>query len=306
MLVTGASGFFGAWLCKELLQQEALVFGLSKNNDAQLLKQHGIEKKIKPLVADITNPLEVERVFEQTKPEYCFHLAGIPSPSVCKEIPLEALQVNLGGSLNVLLSCAKNQTKVVAASTASVYGNQKKVDESSPLKAIEAYGFSKAKMEEIIRLLVQEKQLIAVVGRPSNLFGPKDSRENERFVPNNILRRLRGQAVQNNPTYVRDFLFVQDAVEAFLRMGEKAEEVSGMVFNVSSGQSFSGPELGEAIFAMIENRKPKIVLLLDYQVSNELIQKKLGWKPRYSLEEGLRETIEWYKKVGGTENESRF
>lgn len=297
VLVTGATGFVGAWLCKKLLEQEAIVFGLSKQNKKGFLEAHGIADKVSLFTADIVSSGKVKKVFEKTKPEYCFHLAAISSQEVCEKNRSLAFSINVTGSKNVFESCSVFRTKVVFVSSAVVYGKENVWEESLPLAPQGVYASSKAQAEAILLKLVSEKSLVAVIARPSTVFGPMDSVEKPRFFVNNILLALKGKPNQNDPCYVRDFVFVTDAIDAFLKLAEKIDSCSGMAFNVSQGESFLGPELGKEIVALVHGRKAVLRPLKDHKVRNTLIFEKTGWKPKYSLLEGILETIAWCRKI---------
>ncbi len=295
VLVTGATGFLGGWLCKELVNQKARVFGISRKKDFRLLKLHNLSRKIKLYGADITHPTEIKRVFEKTRPEYCFHLAGFSSPKKSDETPLEAISANLDGSLSVILQCARQGVKLVLASSVRVYGLKGVFDENSPLDEYKTYAFSKIKMEEVARFLARKKRLMAVIARFGTIYGPVRFPASEHFVNGNVVDALKGKKTKNDKDYVRDFLFVQDAIKAALAAGEKTERFSGESFNISSGKSFLGTDLAAQIRALVKNRSVVFVPVKTQRIKNALARKKLGWRPVVSLKEGLQKTIEWHR-----------
>lgn len=299
VIVTGATGFLGAFLCKALVNQNAHVVGIARKKNLRLLKRHGISNQIKIFPVDITDPAKVKRVFEKTKPEYCFHLAGFSSPKKSDEMPLEAISANLDGSLSIILQCAKQGVTLVAASSVRVYPLKGIFDENSQADPSRTYAFSKLKMEEVIRFLVRKKKLNGVVVRFGTLYGPMHFPATEHFVNNNIACALSGKKAKNEKNYVRDFLFVDDAIEGILAAGKNAARFSGETFNISFGKSFSGPDVAKQINALVKNHKPVFAPNKSQRIKNDFALKKLGWKPRVSLKQGLQKTIIWHQQNPG-------
>jgi len=247
VLVTGATGFLGSWLCKELVQKNARVVGLSRKSDSRLFALHGIREKVEPIFADIVNEAEIKAVFQETKPDYCFHLAAISSPTVCNEKPLQAFRVNVIGSSVVLNACAENKVKTVLASSVRVYGDQKKASENSAVEPEKPYMFSKIMAENMLRFLVAHQNLKGAIARLSTVYGPIRFPASDHFVNNNIVTALKGVPNKNRKDYVRDFLFVSDAINGLVLLGEQCERFSGNAFNFSSGKTFLGTSLAENI-----------------------------------------------------------
>ncbi|MBU0636040.1 NAD(P)-dependent oxidoreductase [Candidatus Micrarchaeota archaeon] len=297
VLITGITGFLGGWLSKALLEKGARIVGTVHSADRTNLCFHKIEKQVELIKTDITIPSEVKKVFELTKPDYCFHLAAVPIPSIAQSDPAHALLVNIGGSLNVLRACANEAVKTFLASTVSVYGNQPIVDENSPVLPNDTYGFSKAKMEEIALFLANTKKFPMVIGRATNLYGPIDSNETVRLVPRNIRAALRKQQIQNTQGLERDFLFIEDAINAYLSLAENIDTVSGRVFNVSYGNSFLGSDIALAIEQLVQNRPVSLQPLSDHCIKHDALFQALQWKPTHSIVQGLEKTIAWYKKL---------
>ncbi|MFH0955538.1 MAG: NAD(P)-dependent oxidoreductase [Candidatus Micrarchaeota archaeon] len=296
VLVTGATGFLGAWLCKELASQKANVIGVSRRPDFRLLKLHNISKQIKFFSADIANPKEVQKLFEKTKPDFCFHLAGFSFPKKADETPLEAVSANVLGTSCVALQCARQNVRFVLASSVRVYPNRGLLDENSRLGESETYAFSKIKAEEVVRFLAKKKRLKAVIVRLATVYGPVRFPAFEHFVNNNIVCFLKGKTARNKKGYVRDFLFVKDAIDGVLAAGKNCGRFSGETFNISFGKSFLGSDLAVQIKKMIKQKPVTFNPAASLRIKNNRALEKLGWKPSFSLKEGLAETIKWYQK----------
>lgn len=306
VLVTGATGFLGAWLCKELVEKKARVVGLARKPDPTLLSFHGIKDRVEWVFADIVNDAQIKKVFEKIKPTYCFHLAGISSPTLCTQKPLDAFYANVVGSSVVFHACAKHQTKVVFASSVRVYKNQKNASEVSPVDTDLPYAFSKLAAEDMLRFLVKQKRLSAVIARLSTVYGPVRLAASQHFVNNNIVTALRRVPNKNRTDYVRDFLFVSDAVNGLVLLSEHCEKFRGHVFNFSSGASFLGTDLAKNIRDLVDQKPTRFKPLPKHQISNRLAFSKLGWKPVFSVEDGLLATIAWYQTGQGRFKEGSY
>lgn len=296
VLVTGATGFLGAFLCHALADQQARVFGLARKKDLRLLRAHGISRRVRLYSADITNPVAVRRVFEKTKPQYCFHLAGFASPKRSDEQVLQALSANLDGSLSVIFECARQGVKLVVASSVRVYGLRGVFDETSVVDEFKTYAFSKIKMEQVVRFLVKKKRLKAVIVRFGTIYGPIRFPVSEHFVNENVVYALKGKQAKNDRDYIRDFLFVSDAITGALLAGRAVARLNGETFNLSFGKSFSGVDVARQIQALVKNRRVVFRPVKNQRIKNRHAFEKLGWEPVVFLKEGLQQTIDWHKK----------
>jgi|GEM_PF-5776918 len=295
ILVTGATGFLGAHLAQRLASEKSIVTGLTKNRDLKLLKHHGIENSLALESVDITKENEVSAVFENHSFDYCFHLAGIASPSLVKKMPEQSKAVNVDGSKNIFNACVASEVACVAVSTAAVYGTQKKVNENSPPQPQELYSQTKVEMEEFLRSQVSKNDFKGVIARPTNIYGPMDATHTLRFVPNNILHALRHEHAQNDPAYIRDFLYISDAIDALLELGKRTEDLAGEALNVSYGASFPGTELEKTIWGLVHEESLAPTPLQDRCISHQRLSKETNWKPRVPIVEGLSRTIDWYR-----------
>jgi CDP-glucose 4,6-dehydratase len=297
VLVTGATSFLGSWLSKELLQKGSRVTGFSRKPDQRLFEFHRIQNKVELLLGDIASESDVQKAFQQAAPDYCFHLAAISSPTVCNENPLQAFRVNVVGSSVVLNACAEHQAKTILASSVRIYGERPTVSENSPVETKKAYPFSKVVSENMLRFLVLQRKLDAVIARLSTVYGPIRFPASDHFVNNNIVDALNGRSTKNKKDYVRDFLFVSDAVNGLLLLAEQCTRFSGKAFNLSSGKTFLGTDLAQNIRELVKGKSAFFKPLPGHCIQNRLAFSKLGWKPIHGIEKGLRETIEWYQKT---------
>ena len=306
-IITGANGFLGSWLSKELTERGCKVIGiLQEKEKTRSLKNLGIEKKIAIEEADIRNPEAIEKIFLRHKADYCFHLAAnaMASSGVPESLFFDS---NVKGSYNVLSACAKAKAKgIVLASTAMAYGyyaeKGENEGEDSGLFSGNAYAFSKICMEKIADAFVEAAGLNAVSLRTSNIYGGNDSNFG-RVVPSAIRSLLQAKrpVVHNRGNDEIDLVYVKDAVRAYLLAAENVGKIKGEKITVCSGRSIkviglvkeiikiSGREI-EPEFAERKHGSRKT------RLSNSTAGRLLGWRPEYTMKEGLNETYEFYKK----------
>lgn len=314
VLVTGASGFIGSNLVKELVKREAHVFALIHTDaDASEHLFTGAEKKkIITVVGDVRNYECVAELFTKNKIDTCFHLAAQPIVMTGFESPLSTFDVNIRGTINILEAarCSRYLKRLVVASTTHVYGNNRELPyiESFSARPSRPYETSKACVDMLAQTYFYTYGLPVAMTRMTNTYGPGDHNLS-RLVPKVMRAVARGEHPEIiDGTAVRDYLYIKDAVTAYLLLAENLHrrEVQGEAFNFGSGQIFSVLEVAQKILAVSGKKNlklkvhPEIELKkeIDTQyVSTEKAKALLGWSPRYALEKGLRETYAWYNKV---------
>ncbi len=305
VIVTGANGFIGSWLCKALIEKGAKVTALVRNRKKlHSLKNLGIEKKVKMQQADITDFNSLMNVFEKSKPQYCFHLAAKTTVDKSPKSAVECFKTNVEGTWNLMKAAKQKGLRgIVIASTTKVYGSQgkRKANEQSTLKANDPYSISKTCSEKVSLMAGLCFGINTVIIRTGNVFGGNDFNL-VRLVPNTISTMLKNQQpiIHGRGLSKLDFIFVDDVTDAYLMAGEKIGKINGEIINISTGKSVSILKLVKRIIALSKKKvKPKFVKKREERrvitVNNNKAQRLLSWKPRYSLEKGLKETIKWYE-----------
>ena len=281
VLVTGSKGFIGSHLTDQLGKQGADVVGI-----------------------DISSGIDITD-WEQVKGyggiDFIYHLAAktyIPSTG---EDPRQTYLVNLGGTLNMLELGRMNNVRNFIFASSYVYGPPQylPIDENHPVNPSNPYNRSKALGEGLCRAYYEDYGLKCVILRAFNIYG--EGQGNNFLVPT-ILGQITGGKIQlNDPEPRRDFLYVKDAVEAYI----EAADCSGAgleVFNIGSGKSYSVDEIvtkilaftgGEAEVRYLQKRRKNEIM--DTVADITKAKKELGWEPKIDLEEGLRRYIKWYK-----------
>lgn len=312
--MTGASGFIGGNLVKELVKREARVFALIHGD---IFDEHGFfttaeKKKIHFIAGNVLDYPLLEVVFKKNKIDTCFHLAAQPIVMAGFESPLPTFEVNIRGTINILEAarCSQYLKRLIVASTTHVYGNNRELPyiESFAAKPTRPYETSKACADMLAQTYHYTYGLPVAMTRMTNTYGPGDQNFS-RLIPKVMQAIVSGK----NPeivggTAVRDYLYIKDAVAGYLLLAENLHrrEVCGEAFNFGSGQIFSVREVAEKILVVSKEKKlklkihPEVTLEkeIDKQyVSTEKAKALLGWSPKYTLMNGLKETYRWYKKV---------
>jgi len=304
ILVTGGTGFLGGWLCKALLEEKATVVVLARDkNKAGALCLHGIEKKVKIAEGSITDFEALGKIFSAEKPDYCVHLAAQSSVGKGERAKFETFHVNVQGTWDVLDAARRSKVKgVITASSGKVYGEKsgKVVNEDSPLNASTVYGESKAYADKLALSFGKSTGLGVCVARAGNIFGPKDPNAN-RLVPNTIRRVLEGKPplLRGNGKAKRDFVFVKDAADFYIKALSDFPRAKGKAFNVASGKQKTILETVLAISAETGSKlEPEFAEPAfreeDESVFSAEAAKKLGWRAKTGFEEGIRQTVEWH------------
>jgi CDP-glucose 4,6-dehydratase len=254
----------------------------------------------------IDDAARVKAVLERYRPGVVFHLAGVSQVGAAHASPLDAMRINAGGTAALLegVRLTVPAARVVFASTTAVYGASSAAnwDEDSPLAPVSAYGGSKAAAELIGRTYAAAYGLSIVALRCTNVYGPGDPNP-ARLVPSLVADLLGGRRprMRSTGTAALDYLFVHDAVRAFIRAAARLEDrtIASGAFNLSAGGRASALEITQMLarFAGRPALAPETGEERESApgaVSAERARNQLGWAPQWTLEDGLRQTVQWY------------
>lgn len=308
VLVTGAGGFIGSHLVGRLLGEGARVTAFVRYNsrgDAGLLETlAGRQKEVRIVCGDIR---ELETVHQVVKgAEVVLHLAALVGIPYSYVHPNEVVEVNTVGTLNVLTAARDaGVQKVVVTSTSEVYGTALSVpiSEAHPKQPQSPYAASKIGADALALSFYASYDLPVAVLRPFNTYGPGQS--DRAIIPTIISQALRGDEIRiGNRKPTRDFTFVTDTVDGFLRAAESSASV-GQEINLGSGREISVGELAEAIASLVgrdlrireveERTRPPRSEVERLLADNSKARRLLGWEPRVGLRDGLRRTVEWVR-----------
>ncbi len=308
-MVTGGGGFIGSHLAKRLIDLGAEVFILEKSSfgPTVILNERSLSRVKEIIIGDISDGQFVLDVFKNQSFEICFHLAAQPLVEKGNQNPSLTFEVNIIGTVNMLEAVRQDKLGgLVLASTTHVYGenNPPMVEEYSPNPS-GPYETSKVCADIITQTYAKYYEIPVAIARFANIYGPGD--QNQRIIPRTIKLLLKNQSPEIfNPRIVRDYLFIEDAVDAYLVLGEKirglAKQTFNIVYNFGAGKHYSVKALIEEIITLMGKTeiapimvdKPREQEVLSQYISIKKAKTVLDWQPRYSLKKGLQKTIAWY------------
>lgn len=312
VLVTGATGLLGGHLVDALLARGARVhvFVRDRAPDCWLTLSGAIDRVVQ-VRGELAAYRDVERAVAQYRVRTVFHLGAQAIVGIARRSPWQTFESNARGSWNVMEACraADHVDGVVVASSDKVYGPSDDLPyrESHPLNATNPYDVSKAMTDMLARSYAVTYGLPVVTLRCGNLYGPGDL-HTDRLIPELTRARLTGAVptLRSTGRAERDFLWIGDAVDAYLLAGESAGEsdVRGQAYNVSDGRPHSVLEVAELIDAISGVSAPARRVLGTAEEEGEIPKQTLdasafrarfGWSPRVGLHEGLERTIAWYR-----------
>ena len=309
VLVTGADGFIGSHIAKALVEKGAqvttIVRDVKKTSNLDVLQ---LRNKINIIHGDLINYNDVERTINEYDIQFVFHIAAQAIVGPANRSPLSTFESNIKGTWNILESSRLSKTikGLIIASSDKAYGQQKKLPytEESPLNGYYPYDASKACAEILARCYYMTYNLPLAITRNANTYGPADMNMS-RIIPDMITSLLKNKhpIIRSDGTPERDYMYIKDAVGAYITLAENLhrKDVVGKAFNFGTGKPISVLDLYNKIIKLMgKNTKPKILgeakNEIDRQyLSIEKAKRILKWSPKYSLDDGLKETIKWYK-----------
>ena len=314
-LITGITGFIGSRLAARLVEQGDNVYGLVRHSSERELKR--IEKiipKIHLIEGDLVRFHSVLSAVETSDPSIVFHLGALTPVRLSFDDPYPYIGINFDGTVNLVHSIIKQSpnTRLIAASTAEVYGWQpsgRPIAESAILNPASPYAVSKAAADQYVQMANRIYHLRGTVLRPINSYGRV--LETGFYTEYLISKMLAGETCYiGAPDSIRDYMFAEDHVDAYLDVA-KSEKAIGGVYNVSPGNPVTNAELAKKLSGLT-GFKGKLVLGSyppgypqrpqsqdpTYLVLDNARIKEIGWRPRYTLDEGLKQTVElWDSKT---------
>jgi len=304
VLVTGGAGFIGSHLVDELLRQE---YGVIVVDNLSTGNVENLDPSALLYSWDIREFKSLEKLFQIHKPSYVFHLAAQISVSESTKDPKKDADINILGMLNLLeLSVKYGVKKFIFSSSGGVmYGEDPEripTPESCKENPISPYGISKLAGEKYLSFYSIEHDLEYVALRYSNVYGPRQNPHGEAGVVAIFTKRMlegREVTIFGDGENVRDYIYVKDVVNANMLAMKRAKNVS---LNIGTGIGTTVNELFNKLCKFIPEYSMKPVYapprpgdLRRSILDNTLAKKILGWEPSWKLEDGLRETVEWFR-----------
>lgn len=312
VFVTGATGLLGSHLTHALVERGANVVALVRDAVAQ---SHFHRLRLGDKVTIVHGALEdyplLERALNEHEIETVFHCAAQAIVGTANRNPLSTWETNVRGTYNLLEACRRNAKlvgRVVVASSDKAYGDQPVLPytEESPLEGRFPYDASKSITDLITRSYFETYAVPACTTRCGNLFGPGDLNWN-RIVPGTIRSALRGERpiIRSDGSFIRDYVFVGDAVDAYLRTAESIGrgDVTGEAFNFSDNKPMSVLEICAAVLAAAgrTDLAPNVLNHASHEIKAQFLDStrartRLGWAPKFGVTDGLAQTVGWYRE----------
>lgn len=304
VLVTGGTGFLGNHLVRRLVGVGAAVSVLARPSST-LIRISDVASKVRLILGDIRVGSHVRDAVKLSQPEVIFHLAAYGvDPKKCDAIT--TIQTNVVGLINLLeASVDIPYSRFLNTGTCFEYGNHGiPISESVAVDPLNVYAASKVMAVHLCRLHGYSHGKPIVTIRPFTFFGPWE--RIDRLIPSVILSILDGRPIRiTSGVQTRDYTYVEDVVDAFLRAAV-AEQAVGQTINSGTGEDLSVLEIVERIkdlmksnarveIGSVPNRRDEAWRLC---ADNSKARALLGWSPRFSFEEGLERTVEWFSRHG--------
>jgi CDP-glucose 4,6-dehydratase len=307
--VTGAYGLLGSWLVRALLARGDRVTVLQRDRAPRSALLLGVEDQVDVVHGDLVDEGLVARALGEQEVDTVFHLAAQTIVGTANRSPLATFESNMRGTWTLLEACRLHGAqRVVVAASDKAYGASATLPyrEDMPLDPRYPYDVSKAATDMIARSYWHTFALPVAVTRFANLYGGGDLNRS-RLIPEAIGAALAGRApvIRSDGSPERDFLYVEDAVEAYLLLADAldGENASGEAFNAGGGQPHAVRDVVARICALAGagvapdvrgSGTPDGEIDRQYVDAGKL-RALTGWEPRVGLDEGLRRTIEWYR-----------
>ncbi len=322
VFITGINGFIGGNLSKKLIENEANVFGLIRDgNRSTFIFHEKLEHKITFIDGNITDKDLIARIIGEYNIDAVFHFAAQVEVGVGLTNPFLTYETNIRGTYSLLEGIRQSGISVdsiVIASSDKAYGSYPSkmmpYSEDYPLIPVYPYDVSKASADMIAQSYSREPfSLPIVVTRFCNIYGPGQLNFSA-IVPDAIRSALRYSTFipRGDGKQIRDFIYVKDVVELYLSISSKLfsnpKKIRGEIFNAGTNKGVSVKDLLKKIFDTCQNMKDfeKVVKLMKNKktvgeiavqiMDFKKVNKFVGWKPKYSFEKGLNETVEWFRE----------
>ena len=311
-LVTGATGFLGGWLVQRLLTAGADVICLVRDWVPQSsFIRNRLMEQVKVVRGDVRDQMLLERAVGEYEVDTVFHLAAQTIVNIANRNPISTFETNVQGTWALLEACRRSPSvkQIIVASSDKAYGDQEALpyDESTPLQGHHPYDVSKSCADLIAQVYGVSYQLPVAITRCGNFYGGGDLNWN-RIVPGTIRSVLRGQrpTIRSDGHYIRDYFYVEDGAAAYMLLAERLainRDLRGHAFNFSNETQVPVLDLVRHILTIMASPlEPDIRGEASNEIRHQYLsaakaRQILGWAPLFTLDKGLRLTVDWYKNL---------
>ena len=310
VLITGGTGFLGSHITKRIIDDvESITIATTDIRQKTTLKSLGVDiDKINLVKGDVRDFDFLRLLFNEYEFDTVFHLGALSEVKKCQPDPKLAFDVNVGGTVNVLEACrmyGKVKAVVVSSSDKAYGSGQVPYVEGQSLNGVGTYEVSKSATDLIARSFYSNYGVPVVVTRCSNLYGGGDMNLS-RVIPNNVNKILNGERPmiwKGSEKSTREFLYIDDAVDAYLSLVNNINKTKGEAYNIGSGEIFTIEELLNSLLNTMDSDLEIEYVEKDFpEISHQYldstkIKEHTGWKPETNLSVGLAKSIESYKEI---------
>ncbi len=309
-MVTGASGFLGGWLVGMLLEAGADVVCLVRDWVPQsMLAGPRLIERVKVARGDMRDQPLLERILGEYEVVTVIHLAAQTIVTIANRNPVSTFESNIGGTWSLLEACRRSPLvkQIVVASSDKAYGGHQPLpySEETPLQGRHPYDVSKSCADLIAQAYAATYRLPVAIARCGNFYGGGDLNWN-RVVPGTIRAVLRGRrpVIRSDGRYIRDYFYIEDGAAAYMLLAERLAadaNLYGHAFNFSNETPVTVLELVQRILDLMgSDLQPSVLDKAEHEIRNQYLsaakaKNLLGWRPRFTLAEGLSRTIHWYR-----------
>ncbi len=311
VFVTGATGLVGSWLVKALLEKQAYVVLLIRDSDPQSeLIRSQIIQQTTVVNGELENLSSIERAINEHEIDTVFHLGAQTIVGTALRNPLPTFEANIRGTYHLLECCRLHWPlikRIVIASSDKAYGTSPQLPytEDMPLRGEHPYDVSKSCTDLIALSYFHTYKLPIGIARCGNIYGGGDLNWS-RIIPGTIKSLYEGRSpeIRSDGLFTRDYIYVRDVVEAYLQLAQNLDHINiaGEAFNFGPNRPYNVLELVQILQNLMNcaHLKPFILNQAKAEIKDQTLcskkaQRLLNWAPKYSLEQGLNETIYWYK-----------
>jgi CDP-glucose 4,6-dehydratase len=310
VFVTGPLGLLGPWLIEQLVADGASVVTLVRDQvPSSNFYTKGLHSKTIIVSGDLLDLSLLQRILNEYEIDSVFHLGAQAIVGCANRSPLSTFKSNIEGTWNLLEACRFSPwvQRIVVASSDKAYGQSPQLPykEDMPLQGRYPYDVSKSCTDLLAQSYVHTYKLPLAITRCGNFFGGGDLHFN-RLVPGTMRSIINGERpiIRSNGLLVRDYIYVEDVVAAYLLLAEKMDDprIVGQAFNFSTDAPFTVIDLIDEMLniagrtdlkPIIENRATNEIE--NQHLCSEKARSLLGWQPRYGVVKGLEESFDWYR-----------
>mgnify|MGYP001612072564 CR=1 FL=1 len=306
VLITGGAGFIGANLVRKLLSVGGFEVSVIEKEGTNLWRLSDILYRITFRYADLKDDKSVRQIIQEIQPSIVFHLASYGVDGSVQKDELEMRLVNREGTSKLVLALKEQHVPeiFVFTSTSFVYGPKDgKLTEKDKVVPLNEYAATKYKAEKELQRIAKESGISVINARLFTAYGYYEN--NKPLIPYIILNALQDKPIElSSPDNVRDFIFIEDVLDLFMKMIETKQNYQGEVFNVGSGKQHRIADIVDAIEKAMNKKlpvsygrrsspyqEPKV-----FVADNTKAKETFGWEPKYDLESGIEKNVAWFER----------